>query len=225
MKYFSLKFSKVFLSISVLFLVFSSNISASTESNSSKISVRDIVPSEYLAAYKGKFSSYEEVNHVAGFNGNSKNDVGKQNGAITVSSVDEYAALLFYFNDLTGSSQTIQHSTKAIDTSEFTTSASQPYTMTYDKNISDTGLMWIKAFVTVSYNSNGYITGTPTTASQIYGFHPGNSWAHSVGRSYVVIYNDGKTGYANVEGDLSLYIIIDGIGTVATKSLGTMIYF
>lgn len=131
--------------------------------------------------------------------------------------------MLFYYNDL--ANNTLQNST-VIETTvdkrieRMAAAQSSYYFITHSKTWNDSGISWMKAYVTAKYDSNTRkIIGDPTTDSGIYGFHPGNSWTHSFGRSTVSVNSARTGGYATIVGDLTLSIIFEGIGDITTKQL------
>ncbi|WPP41801.1 hypothetical protein SK066_02220 [Paenibacillus hunanensis] len=76
----------------------------SNESNK-QYTVKDIVSPEYLEKYKGKYSSYEEVQEAAGFENSlapieeNQKEEFESRPFLKINSVDEYAAYLFYAKD------------------------------------------------------------------------------------------------------------------------------
>ncbi|WP_197259123.1 hypothetical protein [Paenibacillus dendritiformis] len=191
-----------------------------------QVSVRDIVPSEYLSKYAGKFSSYAEVNKETGYSAaaqtNSTNKLhSSNNGAIIVNSVDEYAALLNYFNDLTALPQQNATVVEYQQTNPVQTFAdSGTRTKIFEETWNDLGISWMKAFVIAEVsNKDDKIIGTPKTDSGYYGFHPGTSWEHNDKKSHAVVNDDRTGGHANIYGDLTLHIIVEGIGKIMTKEL------
>lgn len=197
-----------------------------TVATSNVIDVYDIVPKEYFSENAGKFDSLQELKEATGFSSKPASS-DESSTFIKVDSIDEYAAVLSYFNDK-AQSVTEDSATSTIQT----TSVVQPmrsisaqsnydyYTTTHSKTWNDNGLSWMKAFVTAQYYySTNKIMGTPTTSSGLYGFHPGNSWTHSVGGSSARVNTARTGGDATITGDLTLFIIIDGIGDILTKPL------
>lgn len=143
-----------------------------------------------------------------------------------VNSLDEYAALLNYYNDLFPTN--VPESVSKQNPNLVTPLVADTYYSTTEKTLWDDalGLSWIKGFVTKAYStSTNLIIGTPTTDSQLYGFHPGNTWIHSPYKSSAVVNTDRKTGYANIVGDLTLSIIFEGVGNITTKQVSYYMTF
>ncbi|MCM3337618.1 hypothetical protein M3650_02905 [Paenibacillus sp. MER TA 81-3] len=206
-------------------------LSASAEAAPAKVvtaaqslSVHDIVPNEYFSKYAGKFNSYEEVAQANGFSTANPaqgtqglRNASSANGYVKVNSVDEYAALLNYYNDLTSSIQNaVEHQSSSVKAlADYETR-----TVTHEKTWNDTGVTWMKAYVICEVNNKtDKIVGTPRTDSAYFGFHPGTSWEHSKERSSVHVNTEKTGGYANIVGTMSFYIIIEGIGKVTEKEL------
>lgn len=217
---------KIVLACAMVFNVFALSAGAESAPNaaisvSSQVSVHDVVPSEYFAKYAGKYKSYEEAANAAGFAvsqvSQTRQGVLSDTVAnyVKINTVDEYAALLNYYNEFSSAKNT---ATTSIS-SEFATMADGDYTIKHEKTWNDNKISWMKAYVIATYNKDKKIIGTPTTDSGLYGFHPGNSWEHKNARSSVNVNSQRTGGSATIVGELSLYIIIDGIGRVATKEL------
>lgn len=205
---------------------------SSLASSSKTISVNDIVPKAYLSAVKGNFKSQKEIEEATGFKNVKKRKIAPfnkidngavDNGVIVVNNLDEYAALLTYYNDLqsiTASKLASTDNNSLSNNLNSTISIASTYTTTAEKTVWDDpmGFSWIKAYVTMTKNSStGVISGSPTTDSQLYGFHPGNSWSHSSTRSSVTLNSKKTGGSATIVGDRTLSIIFEGIGNIVTK--------
>ncbi|WP_374016290.1 hypothetical protein ABU162_18435 [Paenibacillus thiaminolyticus] len=223
---------KIVLACAMMFNVFALSAGAaatpakdSVSLSQQQISVRDIVPAEYFAKFAGKFNSSVEVDQATGFSSaepaqnklHSSNN--GNNGAIIVNSVDEYAALLNYYNDLASpQNATIVETQKTNPVQTFADYDTR--IVTYEKTWNDQKVSWMKAYVIAEVsNKDDKIIGRPKTDSGLYGFHPGQSWEHNSTKSHAVVNSDRTGGYANIYGDLSLYIIFEGIGKVTTKEL------
>lgn len=222
-------------------LIFSGNGSAfaadqTTANKSETKSVIDIVPSEYITATKGKYDSVEDILDATGFKqaktGNADN-MQFDNGAITVNSLDEYAAVLSYYSDLENvinptplpvsprSSYALENRAMATD---FSVASTGSYTHVAEKTIWGDGLAaganlsWITGVVKMTKDSaTGNILEITETDSTLNDFHPGNSWRHSTTKTTHGIYSDKKSGWANIVGDRTLSIIFEGIGQIHTK--------
>ncbi|NKI24722.1 hypothetical protein HFN20_26580 [Paenibacillus dendritiformis] len=221
---------KIVLACAMMFNVFALSAGAEAEATPTKgsislsqqqVSVRDIVPPEYFTKYAGKFDSALEVDRATGFSAAApKQEVNKlhsqDNGAIIVNSLDEYAALLNYFNDLTApQNATIVETQKTNPVQTF----SETRTVIHETTWNDQKVSWMKAYVIAEYDRDDKIVGTPKTDSGLYGVHPGQSWEHNDKKSHAIV-NDKKTGgHANIYGDLSYYLIFEGIGKLITKEL------
>ncbi|WP_223070441.1 hypothetical protein [Paenibacillus caui] len=196
--------------------VFAAEKTESVVSNQTVVSVHDFVPESYFATYSGKFNSVEELKKAAGYNATaSKSTYDQTPGkSIKVDSIDEYAALLFYYNDLAASNANNPVEVKTYKVS----AAANDYYREYSQKWNDNGLSWMYSYV-VAHIVNDKIEGTPTTDSALLGFHPGNSWEHKQGLSYATVDSSKTGGYAHIVGNLTLSIIWEGVGDIVTKQL------
>lgn len=224
---------KIVLACAMMFNVFALSAGAEAAATPAKgsvslsqqqVSVRDIVPPEYFTKYAGKFSSAAEVERATGFSAAAptqevNNLRSSNNEAIIVNSLDEYAALLNYFNDLTApQNATVVETQKTNPVQTFADYDTRE--VIYEKTWNDQKVSWMKAYVIAQVsNKDNKIIGTPKTDSGLYGFHPGTSWVHNDKKSHAVVNSDRTGGYANIYGDLSYYIIFEGIGKLMTKEL------
>ncbi|MWV43861.1 hypothetical protein GRF59_09460 [Paenibacillus sp. HJL G12] len=222
------KSSKLLLASALLFGAFSLPAFASADSaestdaissvaTSETVSVADIVPKEYLDKFAGKYSTVEKLLNDTGFKSSATSkkltSTAEQSGYIKVNNIDEYAALLNYFNDLGNNNNLVLSNQNNIISPMATT----PYWYTAEKTLYSDGLMWIKGYVTSHYTAADVIDNTPAVESSIHGYHIGISWTHSLTRTTVTLYANKKGGYTNIVGNLAMNIIWEGIGTIVDK--------
>ncbi|BCG56800.1 hypothetical protein [Paenibacillus sp. URB8-2] len=196
---------------------------SSVSTNKTVVPVHDIVPKSYFKTYAGKFDSVDELKKAAGYDTNTSKASAnlstnvEPNKSIKVDSLDEYAALLYYYNDLATNAQ---NNPVEVETNTVSTLASSnDYWTTYSKKWNDNGLSWMYSYVTVHF-VDGKINSDPaTTDSALLGFHPGNSWEHKAGASYATINSNRTGGYAHIVGILTLSIIWEGVGDITSKQL------
>lgn len=235
MKSFISKNILVFMSLLLVFGYFpaiaSANNANETGINVKTLDVHDIVPKEYFKKYSNKFTSKEEVLEASGFSDNTvntSNTLTKGSSSqtpieyIKVDSIDEYAALLFYYNELTDSvnEENIQTNNVIQKNDNTINSTYDHYYYTHEVTYNDIGISWMKAFVITKRDSNTRkIIGDPVTDSGLYGFNPGNSYEHNSTRSTVTVNTERTGGKATIVGTLTLFIIIEGIGDVSSKDI------
>lgn len=201
--------------------------SAQVVDDSQFLTVADIVESEYLTKYTNKFKTYEEVRKSAGFTLDGtidaetiNNSTGEGHKGIKVNNVDEYAALLFYLKDQDGQTQTVKLNGPVKPKPGVVT----PFaTKTFEKVVASALTQTVMGYVTVTYD-NGKISKA-VTSSELIGFHPMNTWKHNSDRSYVDLNSKKTGGTAYIEGTLSLVVLIEGVGTISTKTHSTYIDF
>jgi len=223
----------IILALSSLSSVVSASGVIKPQADVETIDVKNIVPEEYILKYQNKFSSLEEVRKAAGYDNQNATTTQlptESDEYIKVDSVDEYAALLFYYNDLFEAATSSE--SVATANAQRNSNLIQPastydtYYITHESTFNDTYIAWNKAYVIAEYKfSDDKIVGTPVADSQYFGFTPGTSWTHNDKKSIVNVNSARTGGSAKIVGTLSLYVIIESIGQITSRELSHSMTF
>lgn len=221
------KMQKIFLASIVAFSTLGGGIALAANEETdvqnvipvNKVSVHDVVPQAYLGEYAGKYQTIEEVKKAAGFEWDTnKNSDNSSQSFVEVGSVDEYAALLFFYKDITDEAKIVETTPQMLSNNGLLALQSNSYYVDSEFTYNDFYVFWMKAYVR-SYFVNDKISGTPTTDSGIFGVHPGISYKHNKERSYVTVNSSKTGGFAHIEGDATVSIFYEGFGDVGTKRI------
>lgn len=213
------------LSFTLSTSVFAENNSTPAMKNSA-----ESLPSSYLLKYKGKFRSFDQVYAAFGQEVRPMTNAEKAKGeyAYSVQTPDELAALLSHMKDqkelaesqvqtvyMDKESRSLNTLTKSLNSRE------NIKTETFEENIYDNYLYWIKGYVTIDYvPRSGKITKT-TARSALLGVTYGHIWKPETPR--ISVLSDIKRQVI-FEGVVTTNIVAGGIGEVISTDVShTMI--
>jgi len=194
-----------------------------SESNNKIVSISDIIPREFLDKYRGKYNSYDEVYKAFGMQyrtmSEAEEEQAQANGGLEATNADELAAYLAYYEDLKEQNSEVitGNPTNTDNPKANSVESSAIKTRTDSRVIYDNmGVYWIKAFITIDYNTpGGHITKT-TARSALEGLVYGHTWRPEKPR--ITVLSDIKRQVI-FAGEVDTNLFIGGVGTVLTDSI------